>query len=103
VPDRVRMTQQFMHDHLRENLSLETLANAAHMSKFHFLRTYKMLTGHTPMDDLRRIRAEAARDLIRQTELPLKAVAESSGFANEFHMSRIFRKVLGVTPGQFRK
>ena len=103
MPDRVRMTRQFMHDHLRENLALETLAAAAHMSKFHFLRTYKTLTGRTPMEDLRRIRAEAARDLIRQSKLPLKSVADAAGFANEFHLSRVFRKCLGVPPGYFRK
>lgn len=102
TPDRLRMTRQFMRDHLRERISLATLSRAAHMSKFHFLRTYKALTGRTPMEDLRMVRAEAARDLIRQTELPLKAVAETSGFANEFHMSRVFRKVFGVTPGHFR-
>jgi len=102
-PDLVRSTRRYMKDHLREDISLGDLASLARISKFHFLRRYKALTGRTPMHDLRVVRAEAARDMIRHTELPLKAVAQAVGFANEYHLSRVFKNHFNVPPGYFRK
>lgn len=99
----VAQVRQYIYDHIDQALTLEELAREAGMSKFHFLRRYKQLTGRTPMQDVRSIRTEYARELILTTNLPLKVIAPKAGLGNEFHLSRMFRKHLQTPPGQIRK
>lgn len=99
----VQRVKSFMQHHLPEPLSLEILARDASMSKFHFSREFKKITGVPPMKFLRRMRVEAARSLLLSTSWPLKTIALQVGFADEFHLSHVFRRVTGVSPKQVRK
>jgi AraC-like DNA-binding protein len=101
--DWIRITRRFILDHLAEPIRLDDLAGQAGMGKFHFLRQYRKATGKTPMQDLRRIRAEAARDLIISSSLPLKAIAARVGISNEYYLHRIFRLIFKTTPGSLRQ
>jgi transcriptional regulator GlxA family with amidase domain len=93
--------------HMRENLSaplmLDELAARAAMSKYHFVRWYKRNTGVTPIRDLRRMRIDAACDLVRGSSEPLKVIAEKTGFCDEYYFSRVFREQMGIPPGAFRR
>jgi AraC-like DNA-binding protein/mannose-6-phosphate isomerase-like protein (cupin superfamily) len=93
----------FMRQHLADEITLEDLAAAAALSRFHFIRRYRAQTGRTPMADLRLTRLAAARDLLLTTSLPLKEVAPRCGLRDEFHLSRLFRRQFGTSPGQFRR
>lgn len=95
--------RKFMRQHYRHPLALADLAQASGLSKFHFLRRYRRLTGRTPMEDLRLIRLEAARDLLLTTDQPHKEIARRTGLGDEYHLSRLFRKVLRTTPGSLRR
>lgn len=99
----VQGIRQYIQDHVAEPLSLALLARQARQSKYHFLRTYKALTGRTPMDDVRRLRANFARELILGTGLPLKEIAPRAGLGNEYAMSRIFRRYFNLPPGKLRR
>lgn len=99
----VIQTRQYIHNHIAEPLALAGLACQAGVSKYHFLRTYKALTGRTPMEDVRIIRANAARALILSTALPLKDIAPRTGLGNEYAMSRIFRHYFNMPPGAWRR
>jgi AraC-like DNA-binding protein len=99
----VERVRAFLKDHLNESLTVRDLAALVDLSPAHFIRTYKRLTQRTPMQDLRMLRLEAARDLLITTALPLKAIAPRVGFCDEYHLSRVFRRCLGVSPGYFRK
>ena len=99
----VQTIRSYIQDHLAERLTLDELAVQAKMSKFHFVRRYKRSAGRTPMEDVRVIRVEAARDLVITTDLPLKSIAAKVGLGNEYYLSRSFRRVLNVPPGYFRK
>jgi AraC-like DNA-binding protein len=102
APTMADAVRHFLRDALPRPLRAEDLAREAHLSRAHFIRTYKRLTGLTPMQDLRRMRVEAARDLIITTDLPLKAIAARVGLKDEHHLSHVFRRVMGVAPGHFR-
>ena len=93
---------EFIEQNLNTELKVDVLAKQFSMSKFHFIRTFKSLTGKTPMEEVRRLRLEAARDLIRRTNLPLKAIAERVGFANEYHLSRLFHSHFGRSSKTYR-
>lgn len=99
----VTTIRSHMREHLEEPLTLENLAEFASMSKYYFLRTYKQLTGRTPMEDLRRIRLEAARNMIITTNLPLKVIAPKTGLGDEYHLSHMFRRYLQTTPSELRR
>ena len=55
------------------------------------------------MSDLRLIRVDEACHLLLTTDLPLKSIAERSGFCDEYHFSRVFRQLRRMSPGEFRK
>lgn len=102
-PSLVRRVRAYMREHLSEPLSLETLAQTANMSKYHFLRKYRAMTDHTPMQDLRLMRLQYCRELIMTTDVPLKAIAAKAGLSSDVQMSRLFRQYLNTTPGQLKK
>lgn len=101
--DFIHKVKSMIADNLEEELSLESLAGYFGMNKYTFLRKYKKLSDKTPIDEVRRIRLEKARDLIISTDLPLKEIAVITGLSNEQHLSRIFTRYLKVPPGYFRK
>jgi AraC-like DNA-binding protein len=100
MPSKIR---DYVRAHLSEPLSLDLLAVRAGLSKFHFLRRYKRLTGLSPMADVRRIRMEVARNLLMSSDLPLKAIAPRVGLANEYHLSRLLKKHLGTGARELRR
>jgi len=99
----VQKVRAFIRGRIDCPLTLENLAQCAGMSKYHLIRTYRALTGLTPMEDARRIRVEAARRLLLTTDLPLKTIAPRVGFANEYHLSRLLRSRLGVGARELRQ
>jgi len=97
-PGLVEMAREFMRSRLGCKTSLDEIAEAVGLTRFHFARQYKRLAGSTPMNDFRRIRAEAARDLLLDSNLVPKEIAASVGFANHPHLSRMMRRYLDTTP-----
>jgi transcriptional regulator GlxA family with amidase domain len=99
----VYMIREYMRQHIEESLDLQSLADQSGVSKYHLVRRYKILTGRTPMEDLRWMRIEHARNLILTSNLPLKVIAEKAGLADEYHLSHLFRRYLGFPPGELRR
>lgn len=99
----VREVRRFLAERLADDLSLDDIARHAGLSKYHFVRRYGELAGRTPAEELRRLRLEHARHLILTTNLPLKAIPPLAGLRDQHHMTRLFRRHLGMTPGQLRR
>ena len=102
-PPLVANTRRYIREHLAGPLTLADLARAAALSRFHFVRAYRVATGRTPMQDVRALRAGFARELILGTNLPLKEIAPRAGLGNEYSMSRLFRQLFHMPPGQYRR
>jgi AraC family transcriptional regulator len=102
-PVAVLKVVELMRERLADSLGLEELAEVAGLSPFHFARQFKTATGHPPHDYLIRLRVDRAQELIRQhrREWTLAAIANECGFADQSHMARHFKRVLGVSPGEF--
>ncbi|MBN1675854.1 MAG: helix-turn-helix domain-containing protein [Kiritimatiellae bacterium] len=101
--DMVERVRRHARGHMAEPLSLARLARHAGLSKYHFARKYRRLTGRTPVQDVRQLRLDFARDLILTTSRPLKEIAPEAGLGDVYHMSRLFRRYLGITPGSLRR
>jgi len=91
-----------MMKNLARTISLGDIARRAGMSRFAFIRKFKRLTGRTPMEDLRLIRLNEARNLILSTGLPLKAIAPAVGIGDEYQLSKLFRRHFGNSPREMR-
>ncbi len=102
-PVAVLKVVELMRQRLADSLALEELAQVAGLSPFHFARQFKTATGHPPHDYLIRLRVDRAQELIRQhaREWTLAAIANECGFSDQSHMARHFKRVLGVSPGEF--
>lgn len=83
--------------------SVESLANVAGMSRAAFAKRFAEAYGAGPMELLRNLRIRKAGELLRNTDLPVKRVAETVGFSSRSAFSRTFEATSGRSPGAFRK
>lgn len=104
TPDQVRLekVREYLRRNLSQHITLADMAHVAGLSKYHFSREFKLLTGQAPMQALRNERVAAARALILSTPLKLHAIARQVGFADEYQLSRVFKRVTGKSPKQIR-
>lgn len=93
----------FVEHRLAKPIRLDELADAAGVSRFHFLRLFKNTLGVTPHQFVLDQRIAMARRLLDQTELPLAEVAAATGFSSQSHLCTAMRRRLGLTPGQWRR
>ena len=82
---------EYVQEHFHEPISLDDLAACSRLNKFHLVRTFRDRTGMTPMEYVRDVRLEMAHRLLLETDLPLREIAPRSGFANEYHLSRLVK------------
>jgi AraC family transcriptional regulator len=96
----LRRIKEYITAHLDEPIDIPTLANVACLSPFHFARLFANSVGSTPHQYVIRLRLQCALKLIRESHMGLAHIAASTGFADQAHMSRWFRRVYGVPPSQ---
>ncbi|MBV7564530.1 AraC family transcriptional regulator [Pseudomonas sp. sia0905] len=101
-PRAVSLAKELLAARLGEPPSLEELAAAVNLSPFHFARVFRRATGLPPHAWLQQRRLEQARALLRDGCAPL-SVALQLGFADQSHLTRQFKQVYGVGPGEYRK
>jgi AraC family transcriptional regulator len=103
TPAQLRRVTEYMNAHLTRNASLSELAGVAGLSANHFLTCFKLATGVAPHRYLISKRIELARELLRNPGLSIGEIAAAVGFANQSHFTAHFRRILGLTPAQFRR
>jgi AraC family transcriptional regulator len=85
------------------DLSLQALANESGYSRVHFVRMFRAATGYSPHNYLLNVKLERVRELLKNPSTSLIDIALDCGFSSHSHMSRLFHKVLGVTPSAYRR
>lgn len=96
----IRLAREYLETHFQEHISLENLAEVAGLSPFHLARVFQKQVGLPPHAYLTHLRVQYARRLL-PGGLPLVEVALAAGFADQSHFTRWFKRVVGVTPGQY--
>jgi transcriptional regulator GlxA family with amidase domain len=94
---------QYVVEHPGRDLSVEALARRAGMSPRNFARRFRQATGQTPARYVRSVRLEAARRALEESDAPVEAVAEGSGFGTDESLRRAFVHALGTSPQEYRK
>jgi AraC family transcriptional regulator len=85
------------------DLSLQALANESGYSRVHFVRMFRAATGYSPHNYLLNLKLERVRELLKTPAKSLIDIALDCGFSSHSHMTRLFRKMVGVTPSAYRR
>lgn len=91
----------FIRDNIDRPVRLADLAGIVKVSRFHFARIFKRSMGCTALAFVEQCRIDHARALIADSDIPLAAIALMTGFADQSHFTRRFRKHTGLTPGAY--
>jgi AraC-like DNA-binding protein len=100
---RVSDIARFINDHYGERLTLADLSSRFYISPFYLSRIFKSSTGFSFVEYITTIRIREAQKLLRETERKISLIAETVGFDDFAHFGRIFKKIAGMTPMQYRK
>lgn len=100
--DRIQCVLSFARERLSEPLSVEQLAEVAHLSVRQFSRAFLAATGMSPAKAIERLRVEAARCMVEDSRDPVETIARAVGFANLERMRQSFVRVLGRPPRELR-
>ena len=101
-PERLGRVRDYIEAHLEDNLSLTVLADIACLSPYHFSRSFKQAVGVGPQRYVMQRRIERAKTLMRRSNQPLAVIAQEVGFADQSHLTSLFRRETGMTPGRYR-
>lgn len=91
-----------MDERIADALTLDELADACRLSRFHFVRQFRQATGHSPYHYLQCRRVERARALLTSTRLPVAHIGSAVGFPEPSHFSRTFARHVGMSPLHYR-
>lgn len=96
----IRQAREYIEDHFAENVTLTALARHVSLSPYYFLRAFRAQVGMPPHAYLENVRIKHTQRLLK-TGMSLADVAATTGFSSQSHMTRQFKKIIGVTPGQY--
>jgi len=98
----VQAAREYIEAHSAEKFSLNALSGALYVNGSYLLRTFKESTGCTLLWYHNHIRCEKAKALLGQSELSISQVGEQAGFTSSSHFSRVFKKMEGQSPSEYR-
>ncbi len=99
---KLQRVVRMMEAGLDQAFNLESLANEAELSAFHFSRVFKQSTGTSPSDYFIQLKMAEARRLLRETDASIIQVALDLGYSSPSHFAQVFRRAVGVSPRHYR-
>ena len=104
IPQLIKDVQNYIDENFRkEEFSLQDAAAAFHVSPQHLSRVFRHSMGITFVDYVTRARIRRAIELLSNEEMKMYEIAEMTGYSNQHYFSSAFKKVLGVSPAEYRK
>ncbi|GGF49815.1 AraC family transcriptional regulator [Aliidongia dinghuensis] len=98
-----RRAKEFLTRHTTDEVSIAAVATECGLSRSYFIRAFRKTTGKTPHKWLLDWRVARAKQLLADREMPIAEIAAECGFADQSHLTRAFRNLIGVPPGAWRR
>lgn len=98
----VTMVIRYMYQHLKENLTLEEISEEVQLSKSYLNAVFKAQTGRSPVEFFIHLKMQEACKLLKSTDLYIYEVSAELGYTDQYYFSRIFKKVVGVSPKDYK-
>jgi AraC-like DNA-binding protein/ligand-binding sensor protein len=102
-PPMISRARSFIKDNQAEDLSLGQVAKAVNASTFYFCKMFKKATGLSFTEYLSRVRVEKAKNLLLNPNLRISEIAYEVGFQSLTHFNRVFKKIVGQSPTDYRQ
>lgn len=103
TPPEIITAIDYINKNYYRDISLITIADTVHLSKYHFSRLFHNATGATFLEYLYNVRLTKVHKLLLDTKMSLQEVADKTGFSSSAHLSRIFKQAYNVSPREFRR
>jgi AraC family transcriptional regulator len=101
-PTRLRRVTELVHAEIEDELSLDKMAEVAGLSTAHFSLMFRRSTGESPHQFVLRHRVERAKEMLRARDARVLDVAVACGFKTQQHFARVFRRICGASPTEYR-
>jgi AraC-like DNA-binding protein len=101
-PPVITKAKNYIQEHQTEDLRLGHVAKAVHTSTFYFCKMFKKVTGINFTDYLSRVRIEKSKNLLLNPNLRVSEIAYEVGFQSLTHFNRVFKRILGQSPTEYR-
>ncbi len=96
-------TKEYLNDNFKEKISLDIISRDVGISKYYLHRLFREINGNTPLEYLKNIRLEKAKNKLQYSKDSIFEIAFKCGFDNTAYFSNVFKKHIGLSPTQFRK
>ena len=103
IQEEIEYARRYFNEHYNEPISIQDYAESRNMSVCWFQRNFKQIVSHTPMQYLLMIRINNAVSLLETTDYGLSEISAIVGYEDPLYFSRLFRKIKGVSPRDYRK
>ena len=100
--DPVELSISFMQQHIAKSLSLEAIARSVNFSASHYSALFRKKTGFAPIEYFNHLKIQLACQYLHFTELRVKEIADKLGIEDPYYFSRLFTKLMGMSPNQYR-
>src|SRR5215470_8559169 len=101
-PARLRLVKELVHAKMEDDITLIEMAQAVELSPTYFSRMFRQSTGETPHQFVLRNRIERAKEMLHEAEARVLDVAVACGFKTQQHFARVFRRICGTSPTEYR-
>lgn len=103
APDKLRKSIEFIEDNCTRSIRLGQISDLVDLSPAYFCNAFKLTTGMPPHQWQMRARVNRAKQILVTTDLPLSVAAVDAGFSDQAHLTRVFRRIVGTTPNDWRR
>ncbi|WP_165763753.1 AraC family transcriptional regulator [Halalkalibacter urbisdiaboli] len=103
LPDSIMRATHFIQLHYQNYVTVDDIAVASGLSKYYLIKRFRETMNMTPNQYLTKVRLEHAVHLLKQTNFTIKEIAIKVGYSNDNYFNKVFKKVVGISPGEFRQ
>lgn len=100
---RIQKAINYIEKHYHEKINIEQIADYVHINKFYLSHEFKKITNTTINEMINNIRCTQAKKLLLDNELTATKISDMCGFENYAYFSNVFKKIVGVSPSDYRK